>query len=298
MIQEWPTADGFWIPWIVAKDKGFYKKEGIDLDIMAPPNTSATMQYLGTGRADLAFGTSVDVVTSASKGVPVVSIARYGEANNWGLMTSTGTPINPASLKGKKIGTYTDSWSAAQLQIMLANVGLKLSDVTLVTASDDTVPLLVQKKVDAITGVTNAEGSELTSLGQKYSVALAKNYGAPNAPVFSLAANSSWLSKNPALAKKFLKATIEGMNYARSHPTYAVSRFLKDYPKAETKAFATLQWKDTAPLLGTAGKTLTASDLTQTNAAWTDIVDAAAKYKVIDKAGKVSSYYTNSALQK
>ena len=32
-VQEWPVADGFWIPWILGKEKGFYAEEGIDLDI-------------------------------------------------------------------------------------------------------------------------------------------------------------------------------------------------------------------------------------------------------------------------
>ncbi|WP_222122062.1 ABC transporter substrate-binding protein [Curtobacterium sp. 9128] len=296
MIQEWPTGDSFWIPWIVAKQQGYYKAEGIDLDIMAPPNTSATMQYLGTGRADLAFATSVDVVTSASKGVPVTSIARYGSGNNWGLMSSTPEPVDPASLKGKKIGTYTDSWSEAQLQIMLAHAGLKLDDVTLVTATDDTVPLLVQGKVAAITGVTNAEGSELTSLGKKYSVALAKDNGAPDAPVFSLAANKDWLAKNPKLAKGFITATIKGMNWARSHPKQAVAMFLKAYPDAETKAFSTLQWADTAPLLGETGKQITASDLEQSEAQWKEIAAAAKEYGVIKTTGSASSYFTNSAV--
>ena len=48
---------------------------------------------------------------------------------------------------------------------MLHSVELNLSDVKLIIASSDTVPLLLQHKVDAITGVTNAEGSELASEG-------------------------------------------------------------------------------------------------------------------------------------
>ena len=43
----------------------------------------------------------------------------------------------------KTIGTYNDSWSKAQLQIMLQSEHLKLSDVKLVIASSDTVPLLL-----------------------------------------------------------------------------------------------------------------------------------------------------------
>src|SRR6266550_2216026 len=46
-VQEWPVADGFWIPWILGKEKGFYADEGIDLEIVAPPTVADTMKYLG-----------------------------------------------------------------------------------------------------------------------------------------------------------------------------------------------------------------------------------------------------------
>ena len=45
--------------------------------------------------------------------------------------------------------------------MMLADAKLTLDDVTMVAAADDTVPLLLQNKVDAITGITNAEGTEM-----------------------------------------------------------------------------------------------------------------------------------------
>ena len=298
MVMEWPTADGFWIPWIVTKEKGYFKDAGINLNIVAPPNTSATIQYLGTGKADVAFSTTVDVATARSQNAPVVSIGKYGSSNNWGLISRGGTPIKAADLKGKKIGTYTDAWSDAQLQIMLSSVGLKKSDVTLVTADDDTVPLLVQNKVAAITGITNAEGSELESLGVKdYSVAYSKDNGAPDAPVFSIGANSSWLKSHKSVAKKFMAATLKGLNYARSHQSEAVGAMLKAYPKAETKAFATLQWKATSDIFGPASKTVTAADLESTDATWSSIAGAAKKFGVIKTADPASDYYTNDALK-
>lgn len=298
MVMEWPTADGFWIPWIVAKEKGYFADAGIDLNIIEPPNTSATIQYLGTGKADVAFSTTVDVVTARSQGAPVVSIGKYGSSNNWGLISRGGTPIDPADLKGKKIGTYTDAWSDAQLQIMLAKAGLKKSDVTLVTADDDTVPLLVQNKVDAITGITNAEGSELESLGVKdFSIAYAKDNGAPDAPVFSIGANSRWLQSHQAVAKKFMSATLKGLNYARAHQSEAVSLMLKAYPKAETKAFATLQWQATSTVFGPESKTVTAADLESDDAVWSSTAKVAQEYGVVKKADAASDYYTNEALR-
>jgi putative hydroxymethylpyrimidine transport system substrate-binding protein len=295
MVQEWPVPDGFWIPWIVAKDKGYYKAAGIDLQILPPPNTAATAQYLGTGRADLAFDTSMDIVFGRAQDAPMVSIGNYGSENNWGLISAKDKPLDFGSIKGKTIGTYNDSWSKAQLQIMLKSQGLTLSDVKLVIASSDTVPLLLQKKVDAITGVTNAEGSELASEGMAdYKIELAKDHGVPNSPVWVLAANSDWLKKNPALAQKFMDATLKGWQDAVNDPAGAVATFMRVYPKAQTAAYTTIQWKDTMALFG--GTTITPNTLLQKDSDWSDLLKAANDFKLVKKVDGTTDYFTNQLL--
>jgi putative hydroxymethylpyrimidine transport system substrate-binding protein len=294
MVEEWPVADAFWIPWIVAKTNGYYQAAGINLQIIPPPNTAAVAQFIGTGRADLAFDTTMDVVFARAQGAPMVSIAAYGHGNNWGLISLKNKPLNFSQAKGKTIGTYTDAWSKGQLQIMLQSEGLALSDVKLITASSDTVPLLMQHKVDAITGVTNAEGSEMASLGvPNYSIVLAKDHGVPDSPIWVLAANSQWLAKNQALAQKWMNATIQGWQYAIDHPQEAVKDFETMFPKAETVAFATQQWKDTMPLFGAK---VTPQSLAQTDATWRALLVAAKHFNVVSKVEQPSAYYTNQLL--
>lgn len=296
-VQEWPVADGFWIPWTVAVDQGFYKEAGLDVQIITPPNTSATMQYLGTGEADLAFTTSVDVITARAQGVPAVAIAKYGSNNNWGLISKGGAPVDPADLAGKLVGTYNDAWSNAQLSIMLGSVGKTINDVTLVTADSSTVPLLVQGQVDVITGITNAEGSELESLGvSDYSISYSRDYGAPDAPVFALAAQQDWLDEHPGAAKKFIEATLRGLNFARENPAEAVDIFMKTYPDAQSLEFTTLQWEATAALFGDPGAEVTAQTLTQSADSWASIADVALKYGLVDTAVPVDELYTNDVL--
>lgn len=295
MVQEWPVPDGFWIPWVVAQDKGYYKDAGIDLEIIPPPNTAATAQYLGTGRADVAFDTTTDILFAKAQDVPMIGIGNYGTSNNWGLMSLKDKPLNFADIKGKTIGTYDDSWSKAQLQIMLSGLGLKLSDVNLVIASSDTVPLLLEGKVDAITGVTNAEGSELASQGKgDYKMEFAKDHGVPNSPVWVLAANTDWLSNNKDVAQRFMDATLKGWQDAVSNPKEAVDTFMKVYPKAQPLDFTTIQWKDTMGIFG--GSTITPQTLMQKDADWQSLLDAAKKYNLVDKISPANEYYTNELL--
>ena len=129
-VQEWPVADGFWIPWILGDANGYYAEEGIDLEIVAPPTVADTMKYLGTGRADVAFTTVMDILFARDQGAPVKAIGRYGRGNNWGIISKQGAPLAIADLKGKTIGIYNDAWTKAQLEMMLKSGGLTLDDVT------------------------------------------------------------------------------------------------------------------------------------------------------------------------
>ena len=293
MVQEWPVADGFWIPWIVARDKGWYKAAGIDLKIIPPPTVADTVKFIGTARAEIGFTTILDVIFAKEQKAPIVSVGAYSQSNNWGLIGRQGETFTVKSLKGKTIGIYNDAWTKAQLSIMLDSAGLTLKDVKLVAASSDVVPLLLQKKVDVATGVTNAEASEVRTVGkQKPFMLLAKDYGVPNSPIWLVAANTDWAKKNPALLKTWFRVTKRALSWAIANPVGAVKMFQKAYPKAEPYDYALDQWKATIPLFAAPG-----GYFSQTSAQWSGLLPALVKQKLIKKALPPSAYYTNAYLK-
>lgn len=294
-IQEWPTADGFWIPWILGTKKGFYAEEGLDIDIVAPPTVADTMKFLGTGRAQVAFTTVMDVIFAKEQQAPVVAIGRYGRGNNWGVITPQGKPMTVADLKGKMIGIYNDAWTKAQLSLMLAEAGLKLDDVQTVAAADDTVPLLLQNKVDAITGITNAEGTEMmTSGNQKPEFIAATDHGVPNTPIFMFAANQPWLKENPEVARAFLRATRKSIEYAVEHPDEGIRAFADTYSKAYDGKFIDQQWKDTIPLFGKMNGEL----MTNSESDWSELLAAVKRLEVVKGVEAPTNYFTNDYLAK
>ncbi|TML85126.1 MAG: ABC transporter substrate-binding protein [Actinobacteria bacterium] len=290
MVQEWPVADGFWIPWIVARDKGWYKAAGIDLQIIPPPTVADTVKFIGTGRAELGFTTILDVIFAREQGAPIVSVGAYSQSNNWGLIGRHGETFTVADMKGKKIGIYNDAWTKAQLSIMLKSANLTLKDVKMVAASSDVVPLLLAKKVDVATGVTNAEASEVRTVGkQEPFMLLAKDYGVPNSPIWLVAANTDWAKKNPQLLKTWFKVTKRALAWSIANPVGAVKMFEKAYPKAEGFAYALDQWKATIPLFKSPGGYFHQSD-----GQWAPLLPALKQQKLIKKALPPKSYYTNA----
>lgn len=292
-VQEWPVADGFWIPWTLGKAKGFYLEEGIDLDIVAPPTVADTMKFLGTGRADVAFTTVMDIIFAKEQGAPVIAIGRYGSGNNWGIFTPAGHPVTVSELKGKKIGIYNDAWTKAQLSLVLKSAGMTLDDVQMVAAADDTVPLLLQNRVDATTGITNAEGTEIAvTTKQKPEFLAATAHGVPDTPIFMLAGNQQWLNKNPQLAKAFMRATAKSIRYAIEHPEEGTAAFAAQYSKAYDPAFVKQQWRDTMAVLGTPGK----NQLRLDDSAWGALLTAITGLGIVKQTLPADQYYTNDYL--
>ncbi len=292
-VQEWPVADGFWIPWTLGKAKGFYREEGIDLNIVAPPTVADTMKFLGTGRADVAFTTVMDIIFAKEQGAPVIAIGRYGTGNNWGIFTPQGQPITVSELKGKKIGIYNDAWTKAQLSLVLKSAGMTLDDVKMVAAADDTVPLLLQNRVDATTGITNAEGTEIAvTTKQKPEFLPATAHGVPDTPIFMFAGNQQWLAKNPALAKAFMRATTKSIRYAIAHPDEATAAFAAQYSKSYDAAFVKQQWQDTMAVLGKPDN----DQLRLNDQAWSELLGAVTGLGILKQALTPAQYYTNEFL--
>lgn len=289
MVMDWPVADAFWSPFLVARDRGYYAEAGIDLEVIPPPTVSDTMKLLGTGQADVAFTTTMDVLFAKDQDAPVAAIGAYGDTNNWGLIARE--PFELSAVKGKTIGTYNDAWSKAQLTLMLNSVGLEISDVRLVTATDDTVPLLLENKVDIITGVTNAESSGIRTTGGFEPFFLpAREHGVPNAPIFVVAGNTEWLDANPETAASFLAASIRGMKDAIADPAAAMAVFEKLYP-ASDMAFVTDAWQTTAQLLSAQQP-----PLVQNDQQWSGLLDAAVSQGLVKTVDAPGDYWTDEYL--
>ena len=131
--------------------------------------------------------------------------------------------------------------------------------------------LPLQNKVNAITGITNAEGTEMVTAGKQTPEFIpAIEHGVPNTPIFQLAANDDWLKANPELAKAFLRATRKSIEYAVANPDEGIKVFLDTYSNAYDASFVTQQWKDTIPLFGAMSPDLMVSN----EADWATLLDA------------------------
>src|SRR5262252_4196025 len=103
---KWVTQAQF-AGYYVAKDKGFYKDEKLDVTIKAGGPDVAPPQVIAGGGADVVVDWMPSALASREKGVPLVNISQTFKRSGLELTCRADTGIKkPTDLKGKTVGIW------------------------------------------------------------------------------------------------------------------------------------------------------------------------------------------------
>jgi NitT/TauT family transport system substrate-binding protein len=144
------------LPLIVAERKGYFKEEGLEVELIDFAGGSRVMQAVVGGSADVGAGGYDHVLTMKDKGIDIrafVQFMRY-PAMTIGITQATAANYKtPADLKGKIIGVSAPGSSThGVLLAFLEKNGLKQSDVSVIGLGGPSTALAAVQsgKVDAI----------------------------------------------------------------------------------------------------------------------------------------------------
>jgi len=103
---KWVTQAQF-AGYYVAKDKGFYKEEGIEIEIKPGGPDIAPAQVLAGGGADVVLDWMPSALATREKGVPLVNIAQPFKSSGMMLTCRKDSGIKTsADFKGKTLGVW------------------------------------------------------------------------------------------------------------------------------------------------------------------------------------------------
>lgn len=89
----------------VAKEKGFYKEEGLDVVIQYPSLTSTVYHRLKTDECDAGMFALMSAIDIVANGTPLVNILQTSMNSSYLIVSRWGK--NPMTEKGKRIAVYT-----------------------------------------------------------------------------------------------------------------------------------------------------------------------------------------------
>src|SRR5580692_526245 len=140
-------------PFYLARERGYYKDEGIDLDIISGSGSSDVVKQVGSKAVEFGIADALVLVQAAEQRVPLTAVAAYYQRTPIVVLSPRSKPVtDPAQLtQGVKLGSKKGSATFQGLTAFLAANDIPLQKVTLVDIGFGVQPLLV-KQVDAMMG--------------------------------------------------------------------------------------------------------------------------------------------------
>ena len=206
---------------IVAKDKGFFEKMCLDVDIK-PGQAPANEQQVASGAAQFSSGGSFGEIvnTNVQSNTNIVALVQYGKTAIEELLVKPDSGIKQITdLKGKTMGVKGDI--PYSIQTMLGKFDVKRSDFKELALNTYDPVEHFGLALDALPVYKSNEPAKLDAKGIKYVVFNPLDYDIPSS-FGMLYTSNSFLNDHPSAAQDFARAAIHGFEYAQEHPEEAV----------------------------------------------------------------------------
>lgn len=225
-------------PWMMAKHKGYYEAEGLNVTFQTAKGGVDVAKQVGVGNAVIGGGIGDTPILVRPNGVPVKAVAVLGGGSLMLLAARADTGIeSPADLKGKTVTTmsYQDTTFYALLG-MLAKVGLSRNDLDIQAAGPaNTWKLLIAKEADAMAAVPDWVGA-VRGAGVELKLWPADEYFRSMAQ--AILVSDQVIQENPELVRKLVRATLKGLGDIMADPQAAAADYVKAVPQHEGKEAA------------------------------------------------------------
>lgn len=215
-----------WLPqsqfagYYVAQQKGFYQQEGIDVDIIHPSASVEGSDYLIKGKVDVISFFLVSALTEVDKGTKMVNIAQMSQ--NSALLFVAKKEKNYKSLtdlNGKKIGIWESGFDELPKSLLKKN-NITVKWVPILSS----ISMFMLDGIDAMTVMWYNEYDQIINAGfnpDELTTFFFSNYGY-NIPEDGLYCLSNTYQTRKEDLQKFVRGTLRGWEYARSHPEEAL----------------------------------------------------------------------------
>jgi len=224
---QWVTQGQF-AGYFAAVDQGFYKKRGLDVQILEGGVDIVPQTVLAQGNADFAIAWVPKALASREQGAGITDVAQvFQRSGTYQVSFANKNIAAPGDLRGKKVGNWGFG-NEFELFAGMTKAGISPGDVTLVQQQFD-MQALLSGEIDAAQAMSYNEYAQVL---EATNPATGKLYQPSDFHVINwndagtamlqdaIWANTEKLA-NPAYqdtTTKFITASLEGWIYCRDNP--------------------------------------------------------------------------------
>lgn len=231
---DW-VIQGFHTPYFVALEKGYYKKNNLDVNIQRGFGSGDTLKRVGSGSSDFGFADIASLVVARSQGADVKAVGVIYDRSMFAIysLEGAGAIKKPKDMEGKSISTSQGNGVYVVFPAFAAKTGIDAKKVKWeIMAPALMITSLMAGKVNgsanyAVSGPTIER--KAVELGKKAAVLYYSDWGMD---VYSngLVTRGATIKNSRDKVKRFVDATMRAVAWSVEHPTEAVDIFSRLHP--------------------------------------------------------------------
>ncbi|WLV23943.1 ABC transporter substrate-binding protein [Aciduricibacillus chroicocephali] len=294
MLDWYPNAVHSYL--YAAKEKGYFKDEGLDVEFEFPANPTDPLSLAASGKVTMGMYYQPDVIMArANEDIPVKAVAAVVRSPLNRLVYETKTKIkSPKDLEGKNVGYSGIPVAEKMIETMVKKDGGDPAKVKMTDVGFDLMPALVSGKTDAVTGMyVNHEVPILESEKHDVGVLNPEDYGVPSYYELVAVTSDATLKKEKKQIEAFWRAAEKGFNFTVENPEQSLEILLDNQDKSNFPLDATIEKKSLEILLPKMK-----SDKgfgSQEKSSWEETAKWLKDYDLIKKEPEATDVYVNIA---
>ncbi|MCG6205269.1 ABC transporter substrate-binding protein [Rhodopseudomonas sp. HC1] len=231
---------------LVAKEKGYFADQGLDVSINQGKGSGNTAQIVASKAAQFGFADGYVVGNTVSKGAKLKMVAGIYRRNPCAVLVLEGSDVKePKDLIGKTVGITTGSAQFQQFPAFLKSSGVDPASVRVVNVDGAGAgPALINGQVAAIAGFAQGYIPSIEIRGKKNVRPFWYSDAGLVCMSNGLIVHDDMLSE-PDVIRGMVLASVKGFLYGRAHPdelTQVVKKYLESTDPAITLREAQLSW--------------------------------------------------------
>ncbi|WP_240375011.1 ABC transporter substrate-binding protein [Bacillus piscicola] len=233
MLDWYPNAVHSFL--YVAKEKGYFTEEGLNVNIQFPANTTDPLNLAAAGKVDLGFYYQPDVISArANEGIAVKSTGAIVRSPlNHIVFKDEKAFESPKDLEGKQVGYPGIALNEALLRTIVKEDGGDPDKVEMIDVGFELGSALIADKTDAVIGAyVNHEVPVLEHQGHEVDYFNPVDYGVPEYyELTAVTSDETWKTQETEI-KAFWRAAKKGFAFMEENPEEALQILLDNQDEA------------------------------------------------------------------
>lgn len=276
----------------VAKEKGYFAEQGLDVEIMLPGEAGAN-QLIASGEADFGVSYQERITQARAEGLPLVSIAAILQHNTAGYMSPVEKDITePADFEGRIYGGLGTPLEEATMETIMNQESANIDQVDFINIGDADFFTAVQRDVDFSTVYYGWTGIEAELREEEMNMVYLRDF-ADELDLYTpiLATSEAMIETDTETVEAFVYAVTQGYEDAIEQPEEAAEILIEQESDLDPDlVYSSQEWvspryQDDAENWGV-----------QEASRWEDYADWMFENGIIDEEVEADDAFTNDFL--